>query len=79
MLDSSNCSWSKNVVGLPSVMPVRERLAIFYDGLDAALEKSQAGLQHPDAYRHMFRDLGIAYLNLPIRLPTVDAASATHK
>ena len=31
--DSRNCPWSPYVVGLPSVIKVGNRLALFYDGL----------------------------------------------
>ena len=32
VLDRSNCSWSKHIIGLPSVVRVGDRLALFYDG-----------------------------------------------
>jgi hypothetical protein len=70
VLDAANCGWSKDAVGLPSVLPVGGRLAIFYDGLDATAKTSHSEAQSPDAYRHMFRDIGLAWLDLPIRLPS---------
>jgi hypothetical protein len=57
VLDSRNCKWSPYVVGLPSVIKVGNRLAVFYDGL--------AGGQ----ISHMGRDVGLAFLPLPLRPP----------
>jgi predicted GH43/DUF377 family glycosyl hydrolase len=54
VLDSSNCKWSKNIIGLPSVLKVGNRLAIFYDG------------QATDEMSHMRRDAGLAWMNLPL-------------
>lgn len=54
VLDSSNCAWSPRVIGLPSVLPIGGRLAIFYDG---AIE---------DSISHGYRDIGVAWLNLPL-------------
>lgn len=62
VLDSSNCKWSKYIIGLPSVVRVGDRLAIFYDGNDS-------GRLPPGYESHMHRDVGLAWLNLPIRLP----------
>ena len=62
VLDSSNCSWSKHIIGLPSVVKIGKRLAIFYDGNNAA--------EIPIGFdSHMRRDIGLAWLQLPIRLP----------
>ena len=36
VLDSRNCSWSRQIIGLPSVVRVGARLAVFYDGNGAA-------------------------------------------
>jgi predicted GH43/DUF377 family glycosyl hydrolase len=59
VLDGSNCSWSKEIIGLPSVIKVGKRLAVFYDGF--------AGHGIPDgAASHMQRDIGLAWLNLPL-------------
>jgi len=74
VLDGSNSTWSKTVIGLPSVLPVNGRLAIFYDGLEARLERAGATAERPDAYEHMFRDIGLAWLDLPIRLPPENGA-----
>ncbi len=63
VLDSSNCIWSKHIIGLPSVIKRGKRLAIFYDGNKA--KEIPAG-----ANSHMNRDVGLAWLELPIRLPS---------
>lgn len=57
VLDRTNCAWSPYVIGLPSVVPVGGRLAVFYDGRPA-----------PDT-SHMGRDVGVAWLDLPLRPP----------
>ncbi|HEX9513281.1 MAG TPA: hypothetical protein VF939_22475 [Puia sp.] len=62
VLDSVNCSWSKHIIGLPSVVKNGNRLAIFYDGNDAAEIP-------PGADSHMRRNVGLAWLELPLRLP----------
>ena len=61
VLDSSNCNWSK-IIGLPSVIKVGNKLAIFYDGNDTGT--IPAGFAS-----HMRRDIGLAWLQLPIELP----------
>ncbi len=59
VLDGSNCSWSKEIIGLPSVVKVGKRLALFYDGY--------AGQGIPEgAASHMQRDIGLAWLELPL-------------
>jgi predicted GH43/DUF377 family glycosyl hydrolase len=57
VLDTENSKWSKHVIGLPSVVKVGNRLALFYDGLAE------------DSYSHMRRDIGLAWLNLPLQPP----------
>ena len=57
VLDRTNVAWSPYVVGLPSVVPMGRRLAVFYDGRPA-----------PDV-SHMGRDVGLAWLDLPLRPP----------
>lgn len=62
VLDSMNCSWSKHIIGLPSVVKIGERLAIFYDGNNAP--------EIPKGYdSHMRRDIGLAWLELPLQAP----------
>jgi hypothetical protein len=58
VLDTSNCKWTKYVVGLPSVVKVKNRLALFYDGLAE------------DSLSHMRRDIGLAWISLPLQPPT---------
>ena len=59
VLDGSNCTWSKEIIGLPSVVRVGKRLAIYYDGY--------AGKGIPDgAKSHMHREVGLAWLDLPL-------------
>lgn len=58
VLDGKNCTWSKKCIGLPSVMPVGKRLAIVYDAPGG------------ESKSHMGRDIGLAWLSLPLRVPT---------
>lgn len=62
VLDGRNCSWSRHIIGLPSVVKVGERLAVFYDGNGS--EKMPAGVKS-----HMNRDVGLAWLDLPLVAP----------
>ena len=62
VLDARNCVWSRHIIGLPSVVKVGKRLAIFYDG--NASEKMPAGVKS-----HMNRDVGLAWLDLPLLPP----------
>jgi predicted GH43/DUF377 family glycosyl hydrolase len=62
VLDSHNCKWSKHIIGLPSVIQVGNRLAIFYDG-------NKAPEIPPGVKSHMNRDIGLAWLNLPLIPP----------
>ncbi|MFC8125604.1 hypothetical protein [Streptomyces sp. NPDC057302] len=61
VLDRNNCAWSPFVIGLPSVLPSKGKLAVFYDGR-AAQDTS-----------HMGRDVALAWLDLPLRPPTSPA------
>jgi hypothetical protein len=56
VLDGRNCTWSKKCIGLPSVVQVGNRLAIFYDAPGG------------DSKSHMNRDVGLCWLDLPLRL-----------
>jgi predicted GH43/DUF377 family glycosyl hydrolase len=58
VLDGANCGWSKKCIGMPSVIAVGKRLAIFYD----APGGNKTG--------HMNRDLGLAWLELPLTPPS---------
>ena len=57
VLDASNSKTGAACIGLPSVVPMGDRLAIFYD------------LPREGGTGHMRRDVGLAWLPLPIRLP----------
>ena len=59
VLDSRNCSWSKHIIGLPSVVQLGKRLAILYDG-------NGAPQIPPGNKSHMDRDVGLAWLELPL-------------
>ncbi len=64
VLDRRNCRWSKPIIGLPSVVKAGNRLAIFYDGNAAA--KMPGGVKS-----HMDRDVGLAWLDLPLIPPAM--------
>lgn len=57
VLDGKNCAWSRKCVGLPSVVKVGDRLAVVYDGPGGA------------STSHMKRDVGLCWLELPLRRP----------
>lgn len=59
VLDGRNCKWSTACIGMPSVVPVGERLAVLYDAPGGKLTA------------HMRRSIGIAYLPLPLWPPGV--------
>jgi hypothetical protein len=62
VLDSTNCKWSPHVIGLPSVVRVGSRLAVFYDGnSDDPMPRGPKS--------HMHRDVGVAWLELPLVPP----------
>lgn len=69
VLDSRNCKWSKHIIGLPSVVPMGKRLAIFYDGQDADPIP-------PGVKSHMNRDIGLAWLDLPLSIPVTTSKRA---
>jgi predicted GH43/DUF377 family glycosyl hydrolase len=62
VLDPANSAWSKHIIGLPSVVQHGNRLALFYDGNGDAV--MPAGVKS-----HMNRDIGLAWIDLPINLP----------
>ncbi len=57
VLDGRNCTWSTKCIGLPSVVPVGKRLALFYDAPGG------------DSISHMRRHVGLAWLDLPLSPP----------
>ena len=58
VLDGTNCTWSDKCIGLPSLVKVDKRLALFYD---APGGKSVS---------HMRRNVGLAWLDLPLSIPS---------
>ncbi len=60
-MDGRNCTWSKECIGMPSVVQVGRRLAVLYD--------APGGM----SVSHMKRDIGLAWLDLPLKPPDVDA------
>jgi hypothetical protein len=65
VLDWQNCSWSKTIIGLPSVLKSGNRLAVFYDGSANPLDTG-----------HMKRHIGLAWLDLPLIPPSVSAEAS---
>ena len=57
VLDRKNCTWSKDCIGLPSVVKFGKRLAVLYDA------------PGDTSVSHMRRDVGLAWLDLPLRPP----------
>jgi predicted GH43/DUF377 family glycosyl hydrolase len=57
VLDGQNCLWSKNCIGMPSVIKAGGRLAILYDAPGG------------QSISHVGRDIGLAWLDLPLNLP----------
>lgn len=57
VLDGHNCTWSRRCIGLPSVVQVGQRLALFYDAPGG------------DSVSHMNRNVGLAWLELPLSTP----------
>ena len=59
VLDDRNCSWSKDCIGMPTVIAAGRRLALLYDGPGAK------------SVSHMRRNIGLAWLDLPLVPPKV--------
>jgi hypothetical protein len=57
VLDGRNCTWSRKCIGLPSVVKFGNRLALIYDAPGG------------DSKSHMKRDVGLAWLALPLTTP----------
>lgn len=57
VIDGLNCPWSHKVIGMPTVIPFEGRLAVLYDAPGG------------DSTSHMHRDIGLAWLDLPLTLP----------
>ena len=58
VFDGTDCGWSKAVIGLPSVLKIGNRLAMYYDGRE-----------DPNDHWHMKRQVGLAWLDLPLQPP----------
>ncbi|HEY1805345.1 MAG TPA: hypothetical protein VGG45_12800 [Terracidiphilus sp.] len=58
VLDGKNSKWSKRCIGLPSVVRLGKRLAIFYDAPGG------------NSVSHMARSIGVAWLRLPLTPPS---------
>ncbi len=56
-LDAASSGWSPRVIGLPSVIRIGDRLAVYYDGAEE------------DTIGHGHRDVGVAWLDLPLEPP----------
>lgn len=57
VLDGETCSWSSRCIGMPTVIAVEGRLAVFYDAPGG------------DSISHWDRHIGLAWLDLPLRVP----------
>ena len=57
VLDGENCGWSKKCIGLPGVVKFGDKLAVLYDAPGG------------DSKSHMGRDIGLAWLKLPLTPP----------
>lgn len=57
VMDGKNCTWSRKCIGMPSVIRTGNRLAVFYDAPGG------------DSTSHMKRDIGLAWLDLPLNPP----------
>jgi predicted GH43/DUF377 family glycosyl hydrolase len=57
VLDGSNCKWSHKCIGLPGVIKAGKRLGVLYDAPGG------------ESTSHMGRDIGLAWLELPLTPP----------
>jgi hypothetical protein len=58
VVDGSTCGWSSECIGMPAVTELDGRLAVLYDAPGGA------------RMTHMGRDIGLAWLELPLQVPT---------
>ena len=56
VLDGSNCRWSHKCIGMPTVVPVGDKLYVFYDGAGG------------DSTNEMYRSVAKATLQLPLKV-----------
>jgi predicted GH43/DUF377 family glycosyl hydrolase len=57
VLDGNNCAWSRNCLGMPSVVRAGKRLAMLYDAPGG------------ESLSHMNRNIGLAWIDLPLKVP----------
>ena len=57
VLDDGSCTWSNRCIGMPAVIPYHGRLAVRYDAAGG------------ESISHMRRNIGLAWLNLPLTVP----------
>jgi predicted GH43/DUF377 family glycosyl hydrolase len=62
VFDSKNCKWSKQIIGLPSVIKFDTKLVILYDG-------NRSPVMPAGTKSHMNRDIGMAWIRLPLLTP----------
>ncbi len=67
VLDGANCHWSHACIGLPSVIKAGNRLAVFYDAPGG------------ESTSHMNRDVGLAWLDLPLCPPVATRPSSPER
>ena len=68
VLDRSNCTWSKHIIGLPSVVQGRRPAG-------RVLRRQRGGEDARGVKSHMNRDIGLAWLRLPLTPPVPDLRS----
>jgi predicted GH43/DUF377 family glycosyl hydrolase len=66
VLDGDNCSWSHACIGLPGVIKLKDRLAVIYDAPGG------------NSISHMNRDVGLAWLKLPLEVPVAKKDLINH-
>jgi hypothetical protein len=69
VLDRLNRGWSSHIVGLPSVIRIGGRLAIYYDAL------AGEGIAISS---HLRRDIGLAWLDLSLSIPVPASMPSAH-
>jgi predicted GH43/DUF377 family glycosyl hydrolase len=57
VLDANNSIWAKGAIGMPTVIQVGNRLALLYDAAEGP------------STSHMHRSIGLAWLELPLKIP----------
>lgn len=58
VMDKENCTWAKGAIGMPTVIQMGNKLALLYD--------APAG----EDYSHMRRNIGLAWMQLPLVIPS---------